>query len=48
MNVMMIGSATELPKAPTEKTKFIEDMTDDQVANMSLVPTGLQNLGYIN
>ncbi len=28
----MMGSADELPSAPVEKTKFIEDMTDEDAA----------------
>ena len=28
----MMGSSDALPQAPAEKTKFIEDMTDAQLA----------------
>ena len=28
----MMGSADELPSAPKEKPKFIEDMTDEEAA----------------
>ncbi len=28
----MMGSVDELPPAPKEKTKFIEDMTDEESA----------------
>ena len=30
--LMLMGSATELPKEPQEKPKFIEDMTDEELA----------------
>lgn len=30
--LLMMGSADALPSAPVEKTKFIEDMSDAQVA----------------
>ena len=29
---MMMGSADALPQAPVEKTMFVEDMTDQQLA----------------
>ena len=29
----MMGSATELPKAPEKKTVFVEDMTDAERAS---------------
>ena len=29
----MMGSVGELPKAPTEKTVFVEDMTEAQLAS---------------
>jgi len=28
-----MGSATALPQVPTEKTVFVEDMTDQQLAS---------------
>ena len=28
----MMGTADELPQAPTEKVKFLEDMTDAELA----------------
>ena len=31
--LMMMGSAEALPSAPTERTKFIEDMTDAEAAS---------------
>jgi ubiquitin carboxyl-terminal hydrolase 14 len=30
--VMMMGSADALPQAPVEKTMFVEDMTEQQLA----------------
>lgn len=48
---IMLGTAGELPKAPEEPTKFIEDMTDYQIARVSKNPSGLVNLGntcYMN
>ena len=32
MTLLMMGSADALPTAPEQKTQFIEDMTDAQVA----------------
>ena len=31
MNLLMMGSAEELPQAPAEKTVFVEDMSEDQL-----------------
>ena len=31
ITMMMMGSASELPPEPAEKTQFIEDMTESQV-----------------
>ena len=31
ITMMMMGSATELPQEPVEKTQFIEDMSEGQV-----------------
>lgn len=48
---MMMGTAGELPKAPEKPTKFLEDMTDTQIATVSNLPSGLVNLGntcYMN
>ena len=30
--IQLMGSATALPQAPTEKTVFVEDLTDQQLA----------------
>ena len=43
--LMLMGSASELPKAPIEKTLFVEDMDESQLAQISHSPPGLQNLG---
>lgn len=51
LTLLMMGSADELPSAPEQKTQFIEDMTDAQVAKASKLPAGLNNLGntcYMN
>jgi len=51
---MMMGSAEEdIPKAPIEKTVFVEDLTSEDLANMDVTgyPAGLTNLGntcYMN
>ncbi|KAF8308379.1 cysteine proteinase [Clavulina sp. PMI_390] len=48
---MVIGTAGELPKPPTEKVVFLEDMTDSQLADALRMPIGLKNLGntcYMN
>lgn len=42
---MMLGTAGELPKGPVETPKFIEDMTDQQLAQSSEEPAGLVNVG---
>ena len=42
---MMMGSTDALPSVPTEVIKFVEDMTEDQLAHICEVPSGLQNLG---
>lgn len=50
-NVMMMGSADALPEAPVEKTKFVEDMDDGEIARAMELPQGLSNLGntcYMN
>lgn len=51
MMLLMMGSKDALPEAPATKTKFIEDMSDAQVAKAVNLPTGLNNLGntcYMN
>lgn len=48
---MMMGTAGELLKEPVEKHKFLEDMSDEQQAQVTKYPSGLVNLGntcYMN
>lgn len=48
---MVIGTAGELPKAPTGPITFMEDMTDSQLAEVTKSKAGLTNLGntcYLN
>ncbi|KAI0063328.1 cysteine proteinase [Artomyces pyxidatus] len=42
---MVIGAAGELPKPPTEPTKFLEDMDEAELADVLQLPVGLVNLG---
>lgn len=42
---MLMGSSERLPEAPKEKPKFIEDMTESELAQALDTPTGLINLG---
>ena len=49
--LMLMGSADEILKAPEEKVKFLEDMTDNERAQAYDAPLGLNNLGntcYLN
>ncbi|KAJ2632828.1 deubiquitinating enzyme, partial [Coemansia sp. RSA 1694] len=49
--LMMMGTAGELPKAPLQPVKFMEDMTENEVAQALAIPAGLSNLGntcYMN
>ncbi|KAJ2315245.1 deubiquitinating enzyme [Coemansia sp. RSA 2705] len=49
--LMMIGSVGELPKAPAQPIKFVEDMSENEVAQALSIPAGLTNLGntcYMN
>lgn len=45
--LMVLGTAGELPKPPTEKITFLEDMTDKQLAQSDVneSKSGLVNLG---
>ncbi|GBB90513.1 hypothetical protein RclHR1_01750012 [Rhizophagus clarus] len=48
---MMMGTVGELPKEPENKTLFVEDMSDKQLAETLKLPSGLRNLGntcYMN
>lgn len=42
---MLMGSSEKIPEAPTEKPKFVEDMTENELAVAMDVPAGLNNLG---
>ncbi|KAJ2771325.1 deubiquitinating enzyme [Coemansia nantahalensis] len=49
--LMMMGTADELPQAPAQPMRFVEDMTEDEVAKALEIPAGLTNLGntcYMN
>ncbi|VVC37785.1 Ubiquitin specific protease, conserved site,Peptidase C19, ubiquitin carboxyl-terminal [Cinara cedri] len=50
--ILMMGSKDEdVPKEPTVKPMFVEDMTDLQLATVTNMPAGLTNLGntcYLN
>nr|XP_054772940.1 ubiquitin carboxyl-terminal hydrolase 14-like [Lytechinus pictus] len=51
MTLLMMGSAEALPEAPPEKTVFMEDMTEEELATAMELPCGLTNLGntcYLN
>jgi len=51
LTLLMMGSADALPQAPDQKTQFIEDMSDSQLATATNLPAGLNNLGntcYMN
>lgn len=42
---MLMGSSEKLPEAPIEKPKFVEDMTENELAVALDVPAGVTNLG---
>jgi ubiquitin carboxyl-terminal hydrolase 14 len=52
MVVMLMGTADPLPEEPIKQTKFLEDMSAEELGLMNVkVPSGLQNLGntcYLN
>uniref|UniRef100_A0A1B0CV70 Ubiquitin carboxyl-terminal hydrolase n=1 Tax=Lutzomyia longipalpis TaxID=7200 RepID=A0A1B0CV70_LUTLO len=51
MTILMMGSKEEVPEEPVEKTKFIEDMNESELAVAMKLPAGLTNLGntcYVN
>ncbi|XP_055712894.1 ubiquitin carboxyl-terminal hydrolase 14 [Phlebotomus papatasi] len=51
MTILMMGSKDEVPAEPMEKTKFIEDMNESELAVAMKLPAGLTNLGntcYVN
>ncbi len=45
LTLLMMGSADPVPEVPTEKVKFLEDMTEAQLARHMQYPGGLKNLG---
>lgn len=48
---LLIGTAGELPKAPTAPVTFLEDMSESQLAQATNIKVGLTNLGntcYLN
>lgn len=51
ITLMMLGSVDKLPEAPVQKTQFVEDLTEAQLAQALDLPVGLKNLGntcYLN
>lgn len=51
LTLLMMGSADPVPELPKEKVKFLEDMTEAQLARHLQYPGGLTNLGntcYMN
>ncbi|PIA16187.1 cysteine proteinase [Coemansia reversa NRRL 1564] len=49
--LMMMGTVGELPKPPSQPVKFVEDMSENEVAQALQIPAGLTNLGntcYMN
>jgi len=51
ITLMMMGSVDKLLEAPTKQTKFMEDLTEEQLAIALDLPVGLKNLGntcYLN
>jgi len=50
-NLMLMGTADELPAAPIAKAVFVEDMSEKELAHALELPSGLNNLGntcYLN
>ena len=49
--MLLLGTSEELAPEPVQKTKFIEDMTENELAQAIELPAGLTNLGntcYLN
>ncbi|KAJ1770882.1 deubiquitinating enzyme [Coemansia sp. RSA 1813] len=49
--LMMMGTVGELPKAPAQQVKFVEDMSEAEMAQALSIPAGLVNMGntcYMN
>ena len=45
LTLLMMGSAEPVPEVSTDKVKFLEDMTEAQLARHLQHPGGLKNLG---
>lgn len=45
LTLLMMGSADPVPDVSAEKVKFVEDMTESQLAEHLQMPAGLRNLG---
>ncbi|KAJ2761762.1 deubiquitinating enzyme [Coemansia sp. BCRC 34490] len=43
--LMMMGTVGELPKAPVQPVKFVEDMSEAEMAQALAIPAGLVNMG---
>lgn len=43
--LLMMGTADALPEEPAQKTVFMEDMSDQQLASAVSTPIGSVNLG---
>ncbi|CAF0762584.1 unnamed protein product [Didymodactylos carnosus] len=51
LTLLLMGTAEAVPELPAEKPKFLEDMTEQQIARAMQFPGGLKNLGntcYMN
>ena len=49
--LLLLGTSEAIVEAPTEKVKFIEDMSENEIAQAIELPPGLVNLGntcYLN
>ena len=49
--LMMMGTVGELPKEPTQKVVFLEDLSEKEISKALNIPAGLVNLGntcYLN
>jgi ubiquitin carboxyl-terminal hydrolase 14 len=49
--ILLLGTTEQLDQVPVEKTKFIEDMSENEIAHAIQLPAGLVNLGntcYLN
>lgn len=51
ITLLMMGSQDDIPKAPEQKTIFMEDLSENKLTELLQLPSGLDNLGntcYIN